>query len=201
MTVIGLTGPSGSGKGEVAKILSEYGAVHIDADAVYHNLLLPPSECLDELVEEFGANILNAGGLLDRRIVSEMVFADPDKLDRLNKITHKYVCSRIRQIIRYHESNACIACVIDAPLLYEAGLDLDCDFVICIIADKDIRARRIALRDSITVERAYTRINAQKPDDFYSQRSKYIISNDSDRHALDLAVADILRQENIGGIL
>lgn len=201
MIVIGLTGPSGSGKGEAAKILSGYGAVHIDADAVYHNLLLPPSECLDELVGAFGANVLNAGGLLDRRKVSEMVFADPEKLDRLNKITHKYVCSRIRQIIRYNENNGSRACVIDAPLMYESGLDSDCDFVICVIADKDIRAIRISLRDSVSIESAYKRINAQKPNDFYSEKSKYVIYNNSDIQTLEAEVADIAKREGIGGAL
>ena len=93
MTVIGLTGPSGSGKGKIAEILSEFGVRHIDADAVYHNILIPPSECLDELVEEFGYSILNAGGRLDRRALASVVFGESnrDKLERLNKITHKYV--------------------------------------------------------------------------------------------------------------
>ena len=70
MFVIGITGPSGAGKGEVSRLLSSQGAFIIDADKVYHRIITPPSKCLDELVDFFGADILSNNGCLDRRMLS-----------------------------------------------------------------------------------------------------------------------------------
>ncbi len=202
MLVIGLTGPSGSGKGKIAEILSEYNVEHINADSVYHNILIPPSPCLDELVENFGYGILNAGGQLDRRALSALVFGEENKqkLEKLNRITHKYVCARIRQIIRYFESINCNACVIDAPLLLESGLQHDCDFVISVLADKELRAQRIAKRDNISIEDANLRISSQKPDSFYIEGSDAVVYNNGDEDALRASLLDCLKDKDIGGV-
>lgn len=199
MIVIGLTGPSGSGKGSVAQILSEYGIVCIDADSVYHNLITPPSPCLDEIVECFGYGVLNAGGQLDRAALAKMVFGEDnkEKLERLNAITHKYVCARIRQIIKYYSDIEARACVIDAPLLIESGLDCSCDVVVCVLANKKIRAERIKMRDGISETDAYRRIDSQKPDSYYIEHSDYVIYNDSDMSALKNEVSLLLESKHI----
>ena len=89
--ILGLTGPSGAGKGVVAKRLSVvHGFAWIDTDAVYHELISAPSACLDELVEAFGKDILTPDGALHRPALAAIVF-DPenkDKLELLNAITH-----------------------------------------------------------------------------------------------------------------
>ena len=78
MIVLGLTGPTGAGKGAVSKLFAElYGIPSIDTDQVYHDLLKPPSLCLDELVSQFGQEILTAVGELDRPMLSKIVFSDP----------------------------------------------------------------------------------------------------------------------------
>ena len=203
MMVIGLTGPSGAGKGAVAQIMSEYGIKHIDADAVYHNILIPPSECLDELVEYFGYGILNAGGMLDRKVLAGMVFGDEnrEKLEALNKITHKYVCARIRQIVRHFENSGELACVIDAPLLFEAGVERDCNITVAVLADKGIRAERIAERDNITISAAEIRINSQKCDDFYREKADVCIYNNGDMDHLKKTVIELLDQYSLGGLV
>lgn len=202
MLVIGLTGPSGSGKGKIAEILSEYGIEHINADSVYHNILIPPSPCLDELVETFGYSILNAGGQLDRRVLAGIVFGkeNEEKLEKLNHITHKYVCARIRQIIRYFDSISAKACVIDAPLLLESGLDSYCDFVISVLADKDLRAQRIAKRDRISLEDANLRISSQKPDGYYVEKSDVALYNNGNEEQLRTSLLGLLKERNIGGV-
>ena len=85
MLVIGLTGPSGAGKGLVSQAFASYGSKIIDADAVYHALLLPPSPCLDELTAAFGAHILRPDGRLNRSVLGNMVFSDPRALAKLNE--------------------------------------------------------------------------------------------------------------------
>ena len=87
MLVIGLTGPTGAGKGVVSEIFAAHGIPVIDADAVYHQLLIPPSACLNELVYTFGPQILNPDNTLNRRALGSIVFSDEAMLLQLNAIT------------------------------------------------------------------------------------------------------------------
>ena len=180
--IIGLTGPSGAGKTTLCKIADEFGIKSIDTDAVYHSLLAPPSPCLDELVAEFGEKILRPDGKLDRPILASIVFDEADekkvKLARLGEITHKYVLEKARKIIRSAESRGEAAIIVDAPALYESGFDKECDFVICLLADHNLRLHRIVDRDNISKERADTRLGGQKDDSFYSSRADYTLTND-----------------------
>ena len=199
MVTIGLTGPSGAGKGAVSTIMNRYGIRVIDADKVYHDIISAPSQCLDELALNFGSGILAPNGSLDRSALSAVVFADngKDKLELLNSITHKYVVDDIRSRIYCTCSVMPTACVIDAPLLIEAGLVRDCLFTIAVLADKEIRASRIALRDKISEQRAMARINAQKPDEFYIENCDYVIYNNGDIAQLNAAVLKILTDRSI----
>ena len=89
------------------------------------------------------------------------------------------------------------ASVIDAPLLFESGIDKQCDFTIAVIASEQLRMERIINRDLITQEVAKMRIHAQKPDDFYTTRSTYVVTNDSDINELEEQLKTILIKENI----
>ena len=196
MIIIGITGPSGAGKGAVSEILArKYGYKVIDADQVYHNIISVPSECVNELVLSFGADILNEVGGINRRSLSKKVFGEENKnkLLLLNKITHKYVISEIEKIISEHEISGAEVCVIDAPLLIEAGVDKICDRVIAVISDKDVRAERIAKRDGIDKEAALLRINSQKSDSFYTDACDFILSNDLHLKELELFIDSCLR--------
>ena len=197
MVTIGITGPSGAGKGSVSQILQSYGFRILDADKIYHDIISPPSACLNELAMHFGKDILNCDGKLDRAVLSSIVFTDENKLELLNSITHKYVVERIRSIIGCTCSIMPAACVIDAPLLIEAGLKGDCTFTVAVLANKDIRAKRISLRDGISPEKAMARINAQKPDDFYMQECDYVINNNGTVSELFEIVNSILKQRSL----
>lgn len=199
MIILGITGPSGSGKGEVSKFLLQMGYSVLDADAIYHNLLIPPSKCIDELVREFGRHILTAGGLVNRETLSSMVFGEEnkEKLEKLNLITHKYVIDQIKKMICSMKAIGAPVCVIDAPLLIESGLCELCDFTVAILADKDIRAKRIMLRDSIEKSRADMRISSQKDDEFYMQNSDFAIFNNAGKDELRRAVTEILQMKGI----
>lgn len=199
MVVLGVTGPSGSGKGEISKILLNMGYSVIDADAIYHDLLVPPSKCLDELVREFGRHILTAGGLLNRETLASMVFGDENKakLETLNSITHKHVIDKIKKIICSMRAMGAPVCVIDAPLLIESGLNNMCDFTLAVLADKEVRLKRIMKRDNIDIERAEKRINSQKNDEFYMENSDFTVLNNSDKAQLGSAINEILLMKGI----
>ena len=182
MKIIGLTGPSGSGKSAFCSILAKQGVFNINTDNVYHKLLVPPSECLNELCDHFGRGILKADGTLDRAALAKIVF-DPhakDELDALNKITHFHVLNKVRSIIADFSKFPCPAVIVDAPALFESGFNKECDLIVSVIANKAIRIDRIMKRDSLSYEAASERINAQKPDEFYTERSDFVFYNNSD---------------------
>lgn len=182
MFIIGITGPSGAGKGTLTSYFKRFGMLAIDTDSVYHKLLTPPSECLDEITANFGSNVLMTDGSLNRKALANIVFqkGNADKLAILNKITHKYVIGKVHDIIRSYKLIGIDKCIIDAPLLIESGLSDECDVVISVLSNEKTRAERILERDKISLEMAYTRIKAQKPDSFYIDASDYVIYNNSD---------------------
>ena len=197
MLVIGLTGPSGAGKGEVGRIFSAYGIPVIDADNVYHRLLLPPSSCLKELTEEFGGEILTPTGELDRKKLSAIVFASPAALQTLNHIAHRYVMEEIRRQLKNLRQKETAAAVLDAPLLFEAGADRDCTTIVSVLAKKELRLERIMVRDGISLQKAMQRINAQKNDDYFRTHSDYVIENNASVDHLRPDVEKILREMGV----
>ena len=186
MKIIGLTGPSGSGKGALCALLSEHKIPSVDADRVYHQLLVPPSSCLDALHKRFGDKILKDDGTLDRAALAKIVFAHGSQreLSDLNRITHKFVVEKINDIIADFNKKGFAAAVIDAPALIEAEIDKNCDIVVSVVADKDVRVKRIIERDGLSEEAALARINAQKPEAFYREHADVVICNNGDLLAL-----------------
>ena len=199
MKIIGLTGPSGAGKGFCYGFFSKYDVPCIDADDIYHKLLIPPSACVNELVENFGNVILNNSGEINRKILAEIVFSDQngEKLKLLNSITHKYVLEKTQELIEDYKKQEKTAVVVDAPLLFEASFDKFCDFSIAVISDCLTRVKRIMERDSITEEAALMRIRSQKCDDFYTSRADYTVINDKDCASLEKQLKNIFINEKL----
>lgn len=202
MLVWGLTGPTGSGKGAVCALFAQlYGVPAIDTDAVYHQLLIPPSACLDELVAAFGASILNPDGTLNRPALSAIVFSDAtrEKQVKLNHITHKYVLDRSREMLADYRQAGMRAALVDAPLLYEAGFDAECDAVIAVLAPREVRMERIIERDGLSEERAVARLNMQKSDEFYTEKTDLVVINDGDMDALRQQVETLAERLGVIG--
>ena len=196
MKIIGLCGGSGSGKGAVGKIFSENGYFTIDTDKVYRDITDNTSRCLDALVCEFGGDILNSAGTLNRKALADIVFSDKVKLRRLNAITHKFVLERVRDIITELPPDKYVGAVVDAPLLYESGFDKECDYVIAVVADMELRVNRIISRDGIEREAAYKRINSQISDDHIGALADFVIDNNGDLSMLKDKVLEIIKKIN-----
>ena len=197
MKIIGLCGGSGSGKGMVARLFSEFGYLHIDTDEVYHRLTSGSSCCLDELASVFGDRIIAKDGSLDRRVLAGIVFAEGGEAlrEQLNAISHRHVLDEVRRII---DANAgkYTAALVDAPLLFESGFDKECEFVIAVIAPLDVRVSRVIERDNITREAAISRISTQISDEALVARSDFVINNDADVESLRVAVEQIVAEIN-----
>ena len=182
MMKIGLTGPSGAGKSTVAELLIRWGIPSLDTDAIYHELLLPPSSCLDELVTAFGTGILTSDGHLNRPALASLVF-DPrhaERLDTLNRITHYYILEQVRIRCDAYEAQNVPAVLIDAPVLFESGFDKECDRTLAVLAAPEVRLSRIMDRDGLSHDAATKRMEAQPTDDFYTTRADAVVYNNGD---------------------
>ena len=177
MTIIGITGGTGGGKTTALNILRDKGALVIDCDEVYHDLLTGSKPMLRELEAAFPGAFIS--GMLDRKELGKIVFSDENLLLKLNEITHKYVNNRVDELLREHAANGGSIAAIDAIALIEAGIDSKCKAVVGITAPADMRIKRLMQRENISEEYAAMRINAQKPDKFFEDNCDYILSNDS----------------------
>ena len=176
MRLIGLCGRSGSGKSSFCALAKEQGFKVIDCDAVYAELVSSLTPCLIEIREHFGENSV-IDGKLNRKAVGEIVFNDKEKLELLNKITHKHITNRIFEIIGGYKEDELV--ILDAPTLFESGLDASCVSVIAIIAPDECCLARITERDGITEEQARLRLSNQRTNDFVIENSDYIIYNET----------------------
>jgi len=193
MKIIGLTGRSGSGKGEVCKIFAaNHGVQSIDTDKIARELMGKGGVCLAELVEQFSGMILDECGELDRKKLADIVFEDKAKLALLNKITHRYIieeCANRAEAMR--EAGAGII-IVDAPLLFESGFDVECDIIISVIAEENARLERIIKRDAISLAQAARRLENQQSDDFFAGNSNLVIYNNGLIKDIERQLADII---------
>ncbi|MCL2145325.1 MAG: dephospho-CoA kinase [Endomicrobia bacterium] len=180
--IIGLTGGIATGKSESAKYLKKLGAYIIDADEIAHKLTAKGMPALDELVKYFGSGILKKNGVLNRKKLAEIIFSDPESKLRVEKILHAYIISRINEMAvkKYKKYNI----VIDAPLLYEVGLDRVCDKIAVIWAPYDVQAKRLAKRDKLSEDQVKKRINSQMPIEKKAKLADYVVDNTGTKAAL-----------------
>ena len=175
MRIIGITGPTGAGKTTALNVLEELGGAVIDCDAVYHDLLTSDIALQSELCQTFG-DILDAEKQIDRKKLGAIVFHDPAKLALLNQITQEAICTKVRTLINYAGNVPAVA--IDAIALLESPLRELCDTTVAVIAPQEIRVARIMARESISRDYAWSRVRAQKPDEYFIQHCEHIFVND-----------------------
>ena len=178
MKVIGITGSSGSGKTTLSKILNERDDVKvIDADKVVRELSVPGTEYLNAIKETFGQDVFLEDGNLNRKKLAKKIYNDNVARENLNKLTFNYVVKEIISRIIAISSDDIKFAIIDAPLLFESKLDRCCDYVIALVADFDLKIKRICKRDNIDEETAKSRLNIQNEDDFYIEKSDFVRHN------------------------
>lgn len=182
--IVGLTGPTGSGKSEVARILAEDRLPVIDADVLARRVVEPGTACLRELAQAFGGDIVNGDGTLNRHRLAARAFATPENTKLLNSITHPYIIALTAKILKKMREAREPAAVIDAPLLFESGMDGICDKTVAVVAPEEERLRRILLRDGMTERLARERMAAQNPESYYTSRAAVVLKNDGGREQL-----------------
>ncbi|MBQ7801877.1 MAG: dephospho-CoA kinase [Oscillospiraceae bacterium] len=175
--IIGITGGTGCGKTTLLKAIEGQGGQICDCDAIYHELLASDAGMLAAIGARFPGVV--AGGVLDRKKLGAIVFADEEALLDLNRITHAAVK---REVARRLESGPSLA-AIDAIGLFESGLSELCDITVAVTAPTEDRVRRLMKRDGISEEYARSRIAAQHGEDWFREKCDYVLENNGEFHA------------------
>jgi len=187
MIILGLTGGIGTGKSTAAEYLKSKGFAHIDADEISRGITADGSPMLKVLDSVFGPegemglpdkSILNENGSLDRKGLASIVFTDAKKKAKLDELMMASIIAEIdRQISDYRKGSEHIGIILDAPLLFEAGLENRCDKVMLLVADMEVRIKRVCTRDNTTPEDVKNRIANQMNDDDKIARADIIVDN------------------------
>ncbi|WP_027365518.1 dephospho-CoA kinase [Desulfotruncus alcoholivorax] len=178
MLVVGLTGNIGSGKSTVARILKDLGARVVDTDQIARDVVAPGTSGLNQIINQFGTEVLNPDGTLNRRKMAQIVFGNPEALARLNGIIHPEIRSVLLDIISaYKEKADAPLLVIEVPLLFETGMNRLVDEAWLVTVEPEVQINRIISRDHASVEEAKNRIAAQMPQEAKIKLADRVIDN------------------------
>ena len=185
MLKVGLTGGIGSGKSAVSSLFEEWGAFIFDADAVAKDILNNDPTAQSEIIAEFGTDVLNKDGKIEKKKLSRIAFQDEDHQLRLNTTIHPYVFRKIDssfdKILQKGKHD--MFCV-DAALIYESGADAHMDYVIVVTSHLRLRTERVMERGGLTREEFLRRLELQWPDEDKTHMADYVIHNNGTREGL-----------------
>lgn len=191
--VVGLTGPTGSGKTTVSEVFAENGFYVINCDTVSRKVTEKSTPCLKELIHEFSEDILNSDGTLDRKKLASIVFSDSMKKSCFEGVIYPYIIAKVLEEIKDAAKSGAQFVLLDAPTLFQSNADDLCDLVVCVIADEHKRYENIIARDGLTLKQAQTRMSVQLKDEYYVQKSDIVIRNNKDLETLKLTAAEVAK--------
>ena len=180
MKIIGLTGGIGTGKSTVSAYLAQKGCKIIDADLISHQMTEAGSPCLAEIKAAFGEDVFLRDGNLDHKKVGRLVFADATKKKTLEQIITRRVIEKTLRILQDCRAQQEDLVVLDAPLLFECGMQRYTDETWLVVCRTETRLRRIAARDGLAEEDIQKRIANQMSTEQKEKLADYIIDNSRD---------------------
>lgn len=193
---VGLTGGIASGKSTVSAILTELGAVVIDADRLAREVVAKGTPGLQQVVEAFGPEILTEDGEMDRAAVGRIVFEDEHQRKRLESIVHPLVFERYAALEAAAPEDGIV--VHDIPLLAESGRVADFDAVIVVDTPRETQVERMLRDRGMTREDAESRIAAQATREQRRAIATYVIENTGTREDLRQRVTEVFEQLRSG---
>ena len=165
---------SGAGKSTACKVFKKEGFVVIDCDQICRDIVEKGKPCLREISDTFGSAVLNEDGSLNRAETGMIIFSDDKKRELLNGIMYPYVSYIVIKTIITMDKGFVI---LDAPTLFESGIDSICDVIVSVAAEKEVLLQRIENRDFIDRKQAENRLASQHDISYFSERSDYLIEN------------------------
>ena len=185
MFLVGLTGGIASGKSTVSKLLASYGADTIDADQVAREVVMPGSNGLTAVVNEFGVEVLSSDGELDRQELGRRVFADAKKRKSLEAILHPLIKARTSQLIQESTKEIVVYAV---PLLVEANVDYPFDMILTVEANPELQIERIVRSRGLSEQEAAARLAAQATKIERAERADFVIDSSGTHTQLETQV-------------
>lgn len=185
MFLVGLTGGIASGKSTVSKLLASYGADTIDADQVAREVVMPGSNGLTAVVNEFGVEVLTSDGELDRQELGRRVFADAKKRKSLEAILHPLIKARTSQLIQESTKEIVVYAV---PLLVEANVDYPFDMILTVEANPELQIERIVRSRGLSEQEAAARLAAQATKIERAERADFVIDSSGTHTQLETQV-------------
>ena len=182
MILIGLTGGIGSGKSEVARLLTERGAEIVDADLIVRELQQPGAEIYEKMIELFGSEVVAADKSLDRTAIAKKVFTDESLLKTLNQLVHPVVKRVMNERVESFRDTEKVV-ILDIPLLVENPRE-GLDGVLVVDLDAEIAVKRLVEQRNMSADDARARIAKQATREQRLAIANHVIDNSGDRNAL-----------------
>ena len=186
MLKLGLTGGIGSGKSEVSKFFHKWGSFIFDADKEAKNIIDKNETAQQEIIKEFGSDVINIDNKIDKQKLARVAFQDEFHQLNLNSIIHPYVFKKIDETFdKIKLDNKHKIFVVDAALIYESGADTHMDYVIVVTSLLRFRTERVMSRQNITRDDFMKRVALQWSDGDKEHLADFIIQNNSDLKSLE----------------
>ena len=196
MKIIGLTGGIGSGKSTVGKRMEELKAVKLQmTDDIGHIALEQGTESYDKIIESFGKSFLKENGEIDRNLLGQLVFANQDKLEKLNAIIHPWVIDYLkRDIENTKKENKYLYYVVESAILFQTGLDRICEEIWYVDADEEIRRTRLQENRGYNVEKIDSIMAQQRENEVFKKQCQVFILNNGELSEVDTQIKKFLKE-------
>ena len=195
MLKVALTGGIGSGKSEVSTLFSKWGAYIFDADTIAKQILDKNKTAQNELILEFGSDVISAEGIIDKKKLSRVAFQNEFNQLKLNTIIHPYVFKEIdlcfESIIEKGNHDIFI---VDAALIYESGADIHMDYVIVVTSHLRIRTERVMKKGDLSRDDFLKRVELQWPEKDKIEMADFIIYNNESKDELQKEAKKVYNQ-------
>ncbi|WP_158962932.1 dephospho-CoA kinase [Myroides fluvii] len=191
--IVGLTGGIGSGKTTVAKLFEKHGVPIYIADERARMIMDQP-EVVQAVQQIFKTSVINEFGLLDRARIKALVFDDKTLLEQLNQVVHPRVKKDFEDWLAAQHNSPFV--IKESAILFENGLEKDCDVVILVVAAEEVRIERVMARDGVSKEQVLKIIDNQMKDEEKIGRSQYIIENNN-KKTIESDIISIIRDINL----
>ena len=195
MLKVGLTGGIASGKSTVGRMFGELGCKVIDSDRITRELFEPGNPVNAKVTETFGPRVLASDGSINRAVLAELVFQNPDQRQKLNSIVHPAIKQRQNAFLSQAAADDARAIgIVEAALIVEVGTYRDYDKLIVVTCSPNVQRERLRERSGLTAEQIESRIASQMPMEEKVKVADFVIDNSGDIGSTRQQVEEVFRQ-------